>query len=82
MYEQHLKVNFEPDAPHTARLAFVAELAQRHPKYFWYNIEYSPVAQRCTLIALQPSVWADVLAAAQVAQASGIVQIISPKQYA
>jgi len=82
MYEQRLKANFEPSAPHAVRLAFVAELAQRHPRYFWYSIEHLPLAQRCTLIALQPDIWDDVLAAAQVAQASGIVQIISPKQYA
>ena len=80
MYEQHLKLEFEPSASHIARLAFVAELAQRHPEYFWYSIKHSPAAHRCELIALAPDVWDDVLASAQVAQSSGIVRIVSPKE--
>ncbi|MDR2872129.1 MAG: hypothetical protein LBV45_06340 [Xanthomonadaceae bacterium] len=81
MYEQHLKFNFSADASHETRLSFVAELAQRHPKYFWYTIEHSPSAQCGTFIVLQPGVWSSVLATAQTAQAGGLIQIVSPKQY-
>lgn len=77
MYEQRITFNFVGDKPHAQRLALVAELAQRHPRYFWYKIEHSYAAHRCTLICLAPDVWTDVLAYVQTAQTQGLALIVS-----
>ncbi len=79
MYEQRLKLHFVATAPHGVRLTLIAELAERHPRYFWYAIEHSPSAQRCTLTALQPQVWDDIAATILAAESNGIVHIVSPK---
>jgi len=80
VYEQRIKFDFIGDAPHSARLALVAELAERHPRYFGYAIEHDYAAHRCTLVCLTPGVWNDAWAAVQAAQAEGKVRILSPKE--
>ena len=79
MYQQSIKLKFSDVTSHVERLLWIAALARRHPKYFRYSIEYSALGHESVLTALAPDVWDDLVAKVQDAQATGVLQVISPK---
>jgi hypothetical protein len=82
LYQQSIQLKFTDVAPHVERLVLIAALAQRHPKHFRYSMEYSALGHECVLTALAPDVWDDLVAKVQPAQATGVLQVMSPKSIA
>jgi hypothetical protein len=81
MYSQSLTLLFSNELTHLERLSFVAKIADKYPKYVMYRMKHS-LEHTCTLTALMPSIWEDIVRSAQAAQAAGDLKIVSPKEYA